>query len=142
MKRIIIAIFLVTMIFRCHAQDTSNHPLLDTSKIFNTMSVAMIDSIFWNISDTSAARWLGCQTINDNLSNQASVNWYLLDVNRNLLTSRHYILSGDDYKSWDATANWLIWYTRNKYLKPVHFVQVYPVIVPPVTDSLNNNQFN
>jgi hypothetical protein len=46
MKRVIIAIFLVTMVFRCHSQDTSNHPVLDTSKIFNTLSVAMIDSIF------------------------------------------------------------------------------------------------
>jgi hypothetical protein len=132
MKKIILfAILLVCL--KSNAQDTTNHPVIDTSYYFKTMSVAMIDSVYYNMSDTAPARWLGCQTTNDNLSNQANVNWFLLDVNKNLIASKHFILSGSDYQSWDATASWLIWYTRNRFLKSVHFTQNYTMVaVPPV----------
>lgn len=118
-KIILLSILFVTI--KCHAQDTTNHPVLDTS--FHELSVAQIDTIQWNLTDTAGAGWLGCKTLNDNLSNKCTVEWYLLDVNKNLIAVRHFDLTGDDYKAWDATALWLIYYTRNKFLKTVTFKQ-------------------
>lgn len=107
MKKMFIIILVIISSVSVKSQTISN--------VFLPLSVAAIDSIQVNITDSTKGCWLGVMLKDDNLQNKANFLYWIADKTRKRIYSNYYVLSGSDYISWDGTAEKILALIGRKY---------------------------
>jgi hypothetical protein len=87
--------------------------VIDTTVTFIT--ACKIQSVKVKITDTTSSVKIGIRSLGDNFETNANLYVCFMDQKNNITNEFTYLLSGNEYKNWDGTSNYLFNLFSSKY---------------------------